>query len=228
MRALRAVEHGNSGEKAYAYIKDGLLTLKFRQRDRLITQELAEQLEISRTPVREALARLEQEGLVARDGGWGYVVPSVTTADVLNLYRVREVLEVEAIHEAVQRIDEHLVSLLGTLIEKAEAPSRARRFSEFQALNRQFYALIAQATGNALLQQMLRTISDRIRILGAVVMEHDSTRIQEVMAENRVVFDALKRRNAPQAEDAIRKHIHQARNHMLLYLASKQAREVIK
>jgi len=168
MRPARSLHDSTSVEKAYSFIKEGIVTLQFKEKDRLGTQELAERLRISRTPIREALARLEQEGLVVRDAGWGYVVKAFSAADVLNLYRVREVLEVEAIHEAIQHLDQPLVELLSSLIKNAEARLRAGRFSDFQSVNRQFHALIAQTTGNVLLQQMLRTISDRIRIRGLV------------------------------------------------------------
>lgn len=219
MKPLRSVDHSNAVEKAYAFIKESILTLKLRHRDRVATQELAERLGISRTPVREALARLEQEGLLVRDAGWGYVVPAVTTSEVLYLYRVREALEIEVIRETIDRVDEPLITVLTTLIERAEGHVRARRYSDLQAVNRQFYGLIAQTTGNALLQQMLRTISDRIRIVGALVIEQYTGRAAEVIAENRRVLEALKARNGPQAEEAVREHIRRARDHVLAYFA---------
>lgn len=221
MRPVRSLDHSNSVEKAYSFIKEGILTLQFKEKDRLGTQELAERLRISRTPIREALARLEQEGLVLRDAGWGYVVKGFSATEVLNLYRVREVLEVEAIHEAIQHLDQRLVSLLGSLMEKAQAHLLGRRFSDFQSLNRQFYALIAQSTGNALLQQMLRTISDRIRILGALVIAQYEDRAHEILEENKRILEALKLRDASAAELAVREHIRQARDNVLLYFGQR-------
>ena len=221
MRPLRSVDHSTSVEKAYAFLKDGILTLKFRQRDRLATQELAERLGISRTPIREALARLEQEGLVVRDAGWGYVVLGFTASEVLNLYRVREVLEVEAIQQAMKRIDTRLISLLSSLMEKERAHLEKQRFADFQSMNRQFHGLIAQTTENGLLQQMLRTISDRIRILGALVMEKDSDRALQIFEENKRILEALKRADAAAAEAAVREHIHRARDNVLLYFGDQ-------
>jgi DNA-binding GntR family transcriptional regulator len=221
MNAVRSLDQSNSVEKAYAFIKEGILTLQFKQRDRLGTQELAERLRISRTPIREALARLEQEGLVLRDAGWGYVVKGFSATEVLNLYRVREVLEVEAIHEAIQRLDQPLVELLSSLMEKAEAQLRGGRFSDFQSVNRQFHALVAQTTGNALLQQMLRTISDRIRILGALVLAQHVDRAYQIHEENKRILEALKTRDATAAELAVREHIRQARDNVLLYFGQQ-------
>ena len=164
---------------------------------------------------------MEQEGLVARDAGWGYVVRDFSASEVLNLYRVREVLEVEAIHEAIQRIDQRLISLLSSLMEKAEAHLQGGRFSDFQAMNRQFYALIAQMSGNGLLQQMLRAISDRIRILGALVMAQHADRAPEILEENKRILEALKLRDTAAAELAVREHIHRARDNVLLYFGQQ-------
>lgn len=221
MTPLRSLDHSNSVEKAYSFIKEGILTLRFKEKDRLGTQELAERLRISRTPIREALARLEQEGLVLRDAGWGYVVRGFHSSEVLDLYRVREVLEVEAIREAVQHLDRRLISLLNTLMEKAEAHLLSGRFSDFQSANRQFYALIAQTTGNAILQQMLRTISDRIRILGALVIAQQADRAHEIHAENKRVLKALKLGDAAGAEEAVREHVRHARDNVLLYFGQQ-------
>lgn len=223
MNAIRSVDYCSAVERAYAFIKDGILTLKYRQRDRLATQELAEQLKISRTPIREALARLEQEGLVVRDAGWGYVVRGFSASEVLNLYRVREVLEVEAMCEAIQRIDRHLVSLLGSIMEKAETHVRAGQFNDFQSLNRQFYTLIAQATGNELLQQMLRTISDRIRILGALTMEQNSARAEQILFENKAVLEAIRLQDISRAKFAVREHIRRARDHVILSIGTESS-----
>lgn len=223
MNAIRSVDYCSAVERAYAFIKGGILTLKFRQRDRLATQELAEQLKISRTPIREALARLEQEGLVVRDAGWGYVVREYSASEVLNLYRVREALEVEAMCEAIQRIDRHLVSLLGSIMDKAETHVRASQFNDFQSLNRQFYTLIAQATGNELLQQMLRTISDRIRILGALTMEQNSARAEQILFENKAVLEAIRLQDVSRAEFAVREHIRRARDHVILSIGTESS-----
>src|SRR6185436_15857478 len=89
---------------AYAFLKEAVISLRFRPGQRLRSAEIADLVKASRTPVREALSRLEQEGLVRRDGGWGYVVSEISGKNVLELWSVRESLEVQAATEALQRM----------------------------------------------------------------------------------------------------------------------------
>src|SRR3972149_3590005 len=93
----------NSQEKAYRFIREGIFGSEFKPDERLRAQELALRLGLSRTPVREALGRLEQEGLVRRDGGWGYVVRTMSLKEAEDVYKVRRVLELEAALEAMPK-----------------------------------------------------------------------------------------------------------------------------
>src|SRR5580765_5612350 len=91
-------------DRTYEFIKDAITSLRFPPGQHLGTEELSQLVNASRTPVREALGRLAQEGLVEREGGWGYVVRQVSVKDVLELYAVREALEVQAARELVPKL----------------------------------------------------------------------------------------------------------------------------
>lgn len=201
----------NAQAKAYEAIKQQILRGDLPPNSRLKALDIAETLGISRTPVREALGRLEQEGLVASESGWGYIVRAMNFAEVMDLYKVREVLEVESALEAIPRIDDAVLHTLEKILADAEAFAKRGRPIDLLAATRKFHATVAAATGNRILQQMLSMISDRIQILGAMVLRQDQRRPGEIIKENAAILMALRQKDPVEAEGAVRAHVRRAR-----------------
>jgi DNA-binding GntR family transcriptional regulator len=202
-------------ERAYAYIKEAITAVRFRPGQRLRTEEIAQAVSASRTPVREALSRLAQEGLVEREGGWGYVVTHMSLKDVLDLFNVREALEVEAAREVVGQLDDDTMSELVAMNARAEAHFRAGQYEAFLRQNRQFHDAIAAATRNRLLHQMLGTIQDRVRQVGTLTVTMHEPRLKELLEGNRRILAALRKKDGRALERAVRSHIRRGREHVL-------------
>jgi DNA-binding GntR family transcriptional regulator len=205
----------SSQDRAYQFLKAAILDLEYRPNQRLTAQEIAERLNVSRTPVREALGRLEQEGLVARTEGWGYTVRSVTIKETMDLYKVREALEVEAIKEALPNVDERLILALTGFLDRAERSIKAGKPGEFRHNTRMFYRSIAKATRNSYLELMLSLIDDRIRWLGALIADKYFDRPRESLSDNRELLRALTTGDEAAAVAAIRKHVAGARQRFM-------------
>jgi len=202
-------------ERAYAYIKEAITAVRFRPGQRLRTEEIAQALSASRTPVREALSRLAQEGLVEREGGWGYVVKHMSVKDVLDLFSVREALELAAARQVVGQLDDGVIDELVSMNARAEAYFRTGQYENFLRQNRQFHDAIAGATGNRLLHQMLSTIHDRVRQVGALTVTMHKPRLKELLEENRRILATLRKKDGPALERAVRSHIRRGREHVL-------------
>lgn len=205
----------NSQTNAYALIKERILDLSLQPGERVRAHDVAAELGTSRTPVREALSRLEQEGLVIRDSGWGYLVSTMTFSEVISLFKVREVLEVEAALEAIEHRTPDLISKLSRLLDNSERNLRSRRLSDFQKANREFHATLERSAHNVFLEGMLSNISDRIRILGAMVLARHGVRGEEIIEENRTILAAFKDGDAKKLETAVRMHVQSAGAHVL-------------
>lgn len=199
---------------AYAFLKEAIISLRFRPGQRLRSAEIADLVRSSRTPVREALSRLEQEGLVRREGGWGYLVSEVSVKDVLELWSVRESLEVQAAGEALQRMRPGDIEELASLNARAEALYEERRFIEFLDQNRRFHIALARMSGNGLLQQMLGMIHDRVRMVGNLIVRLHEPRAQELLVENRKIMAALRSGDPEAVVQAIRAHLQRGRDHV--------------
>lgn len=214
----------DSQEKAYVYLKDAIISLRFRPNERLRTTEIAAAIRLSRTPVREALGRLEQERLVRRDHGSGYVVQAVRIKDVLDLYRVRESLEVEAALEAMAKLGASHIAELSAILRDADALLNQRLYDEFLMKNRAFFLTIARLSGNDLLLQMLGMINDRVKLVGALIVRLHEPRTREIVLENKRILKALKSRNAASLEAAVRAHIQRAREHVITHISQETSR----
>ena len=218
----RPVDESSSQSRAYQHIKERIVSFEFKPGQRLKAQELAAELRLSRTPVREALGRLEQEGLVAKDSGWGYAVRAMTLAEVMDLYRVREVLEVEAALEAVSRLDDALLDLLAKTLAEAQRQAIRGRVGPFLSVTRRFHGTVALAADNGILQQMLSMISDRIQILGAMVLRENPQRADEILEENAAILRALRQREVRGIEAAVRAHVRRAKETVTDFIVNRR------
>jgi DNA-binding GntR family transcriptional regulator len=201
-------------EQAYAHIKEAIISLRLKPGERIRTDYLAKSIDMSRTPVREALGRLEQEGLVRRDQGWGYVVHAMTVNEILNLFNVRELLEVEAALEAIPNLTTEELHRLSGINREAERFYREGRFHDFLTQNRIFYIALTNLANNQLLQQMLGMIHDRVRWIGSMIIHKYRDRAHELLLENREVLKALRSKKTDVIEAAIRAHIRRGKDHV--------------
>lgn len=216
---MNAQEQRNAQDRAYQHVKAQILSIDLKPGEWIKAQDIASSLEVSRTPVREALSRLEQEGFVRRDRGWGYVVCSVTLKDAREIYSVREALEVLAAREALSHIDAKDIATLDVLLKKSEQARARMKLAAFRLNTRSFHTAIAQLARNDLLAQMLGQLEHHVQRLGAIVFEKHPTRMDEVIDENRAILTALMNGDLILCEAAVRQHVRCAWKSYLLYVA---------
>lgn len=210
--------------KAYRGIKEGILTLRLRPLEHLNAVDLAAKLKMSRTPVREALVRLEQDGLVCRGPAGGFQVRPISLKEIEDVYRVREALEVEAALEALPHIDEDILAALAKILKEGRALLKPTKYAEFVFTSRKFHAAIAKASGNEIFDKIMEPISDRVRLVGAMLIQMHAPRQLEVLEENEQIYRALRTRDSEQVEEAVRHHVRRAREHATTLLTREQGR----
>lgn len=210
-----------SQDRAYAYIKERIANSTYQSNERLKPQGIASALGVSRTPVKEALGRLEQEGLVRRALGSGYVVHGLSVRDIINLYKVREALEVEAAREALAHITADDISALGARLERARELLAAERYDDFLRVNREFHDAITAITRNDVLQKVLASLSARFWSIGTIIVRKHPPRAKEILKENRRVLDALASGTQATVEDAVRSHVRGAARHVRAFIEQR-------
>lgn len=195
------------GHGAYAVLLDEIWSGKLPSGTRLTETDIAKRLNISRTPVREAIRRLEADGLVSHIPRSGAVVRQLTYPEVMELYEMRWVLEGTAARlaargAAIVEIDE----LDAINVEMADAIGNSVRLFD---LNRQFHNTLIAAARNRYLVRSVRAIDTTLSILGPSTLEQ-ADRARAAVAEHCAVVEALRQRDSSAAENRMRAHIDAA------------------
>src|SRR5215510_6333803 len=193
----------------YESLRDAIWDGRIAVGERVREEEIARNLGVSRTPVREALQRLHQRGLLVFGASRGLVVAELSQHQVLQLYAMREILEGSAARFAAQHATAADVTILYRLQkELADAkPDPALLVT----LNRRFHQAIYEAAHNQYLMQTLNMLHDSLALLHNATFRVPSRR-SESDEEHRRIVAAIEKRDPDAAEEAGREHIRQAQH----------------
>lgn len=195
------------GETTYERLCDEIRSGKLPPGSRLRETEIAARLAVSRTPVREAIRRLEADGLVDHLPRSGAVVRKLDYPELMELYEMRTVLEGTAARLAARAASPVELEELVTINDEMRAA--AGRPEAVIGLNRQFHKLLLDAARNRFLLRAMATVENTLLILGASSM-YRPERATAAVAEHAEVLDALIARDGPRAEAAMRRHMERA------------------
>jgi DNA-binding GntR family transcriptional regulator len=184
---------------------------------RLQEAPLALTLGVSRTPVREALARLESEGLIAADGR-SFMVPVLSEADIDEIYELRGLLEPEALAQAVaSATDGKTLSGVAAALRDAEAADRSGDAEAFIDANARFHAGWHELVRNRRLLRAIALSAGHVRYLRVLTLNNAAAR-KAALAGMRNILSVLRKRDAQRASRVMREHLRVARHHLRLVL----------
>ena len=203
----RKVNENSRADYVSQMIRQAIHDGRYKPGERVRETEVAEWLKVSRTPVREALRRLESDGMLIFVSWRGVVVADLDRQQVSELYAMREILEGAAAKLAARHIDELEIEILVALLERMQA---ARNDAHATAsLNRQFHDTIHVAAHNRYLVQMLEKLDNSLALLRGTTFSIDG-RAQQAAREHGDIVEGIKRRDPIAAEAAARAHISAA------------------
>ena len=209
MRDLLVTENIPTRELVLRKLRDAILSGRFQPGQRLLERELVEQMGVSRTPIREALRKLELEGLITTIPYKGPMVTHPTLEDARALYEVRAALEGKAVALFAQRADEAAVDRLRASLEKAHRALDVGSSQALLAANNAFHDEIASGCGNALLQSMLANLRDRIVLLRVESLSSPG-RPPQSLAEHGAIVRRVAQQDAQGAKRLVERHIMRA------------------
>lgn len=208
---------GGLTNEAYAALRELIFSGQLGPSDRLVETELAERLKVSRTPIREALQKLCSEGLVVEAPKKGYAVAALSPEYILDHYAVREVLEGLAARFAATTASEMEVVQLGALLDAMERANKANRIDELAQHNVSFYQLIAKASRNVVLVDLLTLLQDRLRMLRDFNLRVAGRRTEALKDQKRLV-NAISARDPEKSEQVAKSLVANARQARLAAL----------
>jgi DNA-binding GntR family transcriptional regulator len=197
-------------EEAYTRLYEEISNGKLEPGTRLRETELAEWVGISRTPVREALKRLESEGLVVVEPSLGLVVATFDSRMINELYAVREVLEGTAAAFAARHASDSEIAVLREIVNRDK--EIGDDVAMIYANNKLFHSTLYSSAHNQFLLKTLRILQGSMALLGRTTLARPERQKDSIEQHERIV-SAIERRMPEEAEQATRAHIRGA--HML-------------
>lgn len=201
------------GEEVYRTLREYLGSHVIRPGQRLQEASLALSLGVSRTPVREALARLESEGLIAAEGR-SFVVPVLSDADVDEIYELRGMLEPAALAQVAKAVaDPATLARIAAALRDAEAADRARDAEAFIEANARFHAAWHDLVANRRLLRAIALCAGHVRYLRVLTLNNAAAR-KAALAGMKKILAALRDGDAARAARVMNEHLRTARRHL--------------
>lgn len=200
------IARGSTSDAVATVLRDSILDGLLKPGSWLREAELASELKVSRTPIRDAFRTLSSEGLLQLRANKGALVPDITGDDIVELYAVRESLEGVAARLASRRASsEHVVELQQMLARMKTTAARGR-VKELHELDVDFHVVIRTAAGNRYLTRFLSEIQNAVRRLQSSTYELPG-RFEESLGEHGRIARAIADHDAERAERLAREHM---------------------
>ncbi len=206
---IRPRRRRNLAEDVAAHIRDAILAGRLKPGQRIDQDAIADELGVSRLPVREALIALDQEGLVQTIPRKGSYVSRVDREDIADHYQVFGQVAGLAAARAVSRLDDDGLERLVALHEEM---SRADNLQEQQRLNHEFHRTINKAASSQRMSAMLQLLS---RSLPMPYADFPAEWLDEANRQHRDILEAFKRRDTLAAQRAMEQHINASARHAI-------------
>ncbi|MHC5902662.1 GntR family transcriptional regulator [Streptomyces sp. S6] len=195
-----------AADRVYAHVKQGVLDRRFEGGTLLTEGELADAVGVSRTPVREALLRLEVEGLIRLYPKKGALVLPVSAQEIADVVETRLLIEEHAVRKAVPA-PAGLVERLAELLERQKEEAGHGELATAAVTDRCFHAEIVRSGGNEILTRLYDQLRDRQLRMGVAIMNAHPDRIAKSLVEHEQILDALRDGDAEAAVAVVRRHV---------------------
>ena len=209
-------------ERAYAILHKEIITCELPPGSEVSELELADRLGMSKTPVREALGRLDLEGFVDTFPRRGYRIKPVTIKDINDLFAIRTLLEPAAAALAAQTMSLGALQTLHDLAGASYTVGKSRTLDHFVDSNRLFHGAIAEGSGNPRLEVLIMAHleeSERFFYIGARSRDVNV----ETNREHTTIVEVLRRRDAKQASEIMAEHIENTRIGLTRFILASPA-----
>jgi len=213
----------NLSARVYNQIKQLILCNEIMPGQKLHHQQLSERLGVSRTPVREALTRLVQEGYVSFLPNRGFTCKEIRMQEAEELYELREALEAFAVEKAIATLTEKALRQLRDKVTAYGSDVQNRFTRDRLVYDQDVHLQIARLTGNETLRNTLSHVFERIVLKRRTDGLYDPARGVAAHQEHLRLLEAMERRDAPGAVAILRNHIQAGKKNVMADLKHRQA-----
>lgn len=197
----------------FSNLRKDILQGKLRQGEKLTEQQICDEYNVSRTPVREAFKQLELEGFIETIPNRGAFVVGFSSQDIEDMYELRKAYEVLAVKWAIERISKEEYEKLEEAFEFMEFYTQRQDLDKMLNINMSFHELIYSASKNRMLEHVLSSYQIYIKqskpTTRATISDHY---LDEVLLEHRAIFEAFQNKDTEAGMAAVSKHLDNAIN----------------
>jgi DNA-binding GntR family transcriptional regulator len=197
-----------AAQRAYAHVKERLLDGRFAGGTLLSENDVAQRVGVSRTPVRQAFARLQAEGWLVLYPKRGALVVPITPSEADDVFEARLLLEPHCAARAAEAPPAELLAELEAAIADQELALESGK--GFPRGDRRFHQALVAASRNALLERQYEMLRDRHQRIAASAVAADPGRVERFIAEHREITAAIERRDPEAAAELMREHLRTA------------------
>ncbi|MBI3961803.1 MAG: GntR family transcriptional regulator [Deinococcus sp.] len=211
-------------ELAYKTIKEAILTLRLPPGTPLVEAQLAGQLRISKTPVRDALQLLEHEGLVKITPYKGATVSEISLRDVQEIFQLREILEPAVVRLATPLLTREDQAEAERLLQQAQQALRTKRYEEYLTCNTKLHGLFFQRLGNRRMTELYYNLDEQIKRIRRVSVSLPSSP-ERMHQQHSGIWAAVRKGDGTRAAELTREHIHGFLQEVLAHAAQQGLQE---
>lgn len=193
-------------EHVYTNVKNAIIGGDFQPGKRLIEEKIAADLETSRTPVREAIQKLEKEGLIYRLPRGGFAVKAVTEEEVEEVFGLRSILEGYAAYLATSRITAEEMRKLEEIIRAEDEGLKDLNIDEFIRLDGEFHDVLYKAAKNARLYALLHDLRDYMYRYRVIILRYQR-KPHLAVQDHKQMLASIKGKSPRQVDKLVRKHM---------------------
>jgi len=213
-------------EIAYEVLKKAIITGEIPAGERIVETDYADRLHISRTPLREALRKLERDGLVEYVMRRGVIVHAFTTDDVEQIYTIRNCLELLTLPDIIEKATPEDIAHLREMLAKMDELNEKNDVEALSPVARDFHTAITAISGKNRILRVIEGQDEYIRRFSAMAIKQEDRR-NEANEEHHRLVDLIEQKDLPAFEALMKQHIERSKECCLAALAArKQNREL--
>jgi len=207
-------------EQIYNRISELIFTGRIRSRERIVEAKLAEHLGVSRTPVREALHLLENEGVLESIPRIGYQMREIRSEEIQEICDLRKVNETLAVRWAIARVTHDEIGAIESCLDESEERIQSGDLDRFSQKDAEFHELLIKCSGSARLSEICRLLHKHMSLY-RVQSLHDSAEARKALEDHRSIFERLKARDEAGVVKAVIEHIDNVRRYTVGLIGSR-------
>jgi DNA-binding GntR family transcriptional regulator len=191
-------------------IRDDILYGKYEKGEKIVEAKLADEFNVSRTPVREALKQLELDDLVENIPNRGVVVKGISKQDIVDIFTIRLAIEGIAVEWAIERMDKEDMQKINEIYELMEFYTFKKDVKKFAELNTKFHEAIYRATKSRYLENVLKNYQVFMKVVRYKSLEQPG-RIEGALHEHKLIVEALMQKDVELAKTVVIDHVRHSK-----------------